>query len=113
MGVFTISKYLSYALCAAGLSRQVGGGGKVSQVGQGGVQGGAPLAQPLTPHLPLASLERTEAASHSLTVLDFSRMTKQPPATGAMVGHRKKRKKALAVPRGMTKEEYFSRLEHF
>ena len=90
----------------------MGGGGKLSQAGGGGVQGGAPLAQPLSPHLPLASLERTEAASHSLTVLDFSRMTKQPPTSGAMVGNRK-RKKALAVPRGMTKEEYFSRLEHF
>ena len=91
-----------------GLSRTVGGGGKISQLGP------APLPQSLSPHLPL---ERTETPSHTLSVLDFSSLNKQSPASSVLgtglTGHKKKRKKTHAVPRGVTKEEYFSRLENF
>lgn len=98
-----------------GLSRTVGGGGKVSQLGL------APLPQALSPHLSLGSigLERTETPSHSLSVLDFSSLSlnKHSPASSVLgtglSGHKKKRKKTHAVPRGLTKEEYFSKLENF
>ena len=92
----------------SGLSRTVGGGGRISGLGP------APLPQALSPHLPL---ERTDTPSHSLSVLDFSSLNKHSPAPSVLntglTGHRKKRKKTHAVPRGLTKEEYFSRLEDF
>ena len=91
----------------SGFSRKVGGGRKLSQLGP------APLPQSLSPHLPLSSLslEATQAPSNSLSVLDFSQITKQPP--GARTGLQKRRKKTIAIPKGLTKEEYFSKLENF
>ena len=90
-----------------GFSRKVGGGGKLSQLGP------APLAQSLTPHIPLSSLglESSQNPSHSLSVLDFSQITKQPP--GSRAGLQKRRKKTIAIPKSLTKEEYFNKLENF
>ena len=93
----------------AGFSRKVGGGGKLSQLGP------APLAQSLSPHIPLSSLglETSQTPSHSLSVLDFSQINKQPPGSRTGAGLQKRRKKTIAIPKSLTKEEYFSKLENF
>jgi len=84
-----------------GMGRKVGGGGYVSQVGQ------ATTAQNLSPYLPYSM-----ADTPTLTVIDFSRMTKHSSLPSAGATKKKKRKKTVAVPKGMTKEEYFSKIDH-
>jgi len=82
-----------------GLGRKVGGGGHVSKVGE------ATLPQNLTPFLP--------AETPTLSVIDFSRMTKHTSLPGFGGAKKKKRKKTVVVPKGMTKEEYFSKIDHY
>ena len=97
----------SLAGLEGGGARQVGGGGKISLTGQ------PPLVQNLSPFLP-GQLDTGHCPG--LSVLDLSQVTRhssQPNLPSSSLLNRKKRKKTLAVPRGVTKEEYFSRLEHF
>ena len=93
----------SLAQLGGAASRKVGGGGKLSL----GSLHQPPLIQNLSPLLPGEN-------SAGLSVLDLSRVTRTPslPASG-LNNNRRRRKKTLAAPRGLTKEEYFSRLENF
>ena len=85
------------------LSRKVGGGGKLSL----GSLHQPPLIQNLSP---LVGGDQ----SAGLSVLDLSRVTRTPSLpTSGLNNTRRRRKKTLAAPRGLTKEEYFSRLENF
>ena len=85
-----------------GMGRKVGGGGHVSKVGD------ATLVQNLTPFL-----SNPQEEGPSLSVIDFSKMTKHSSLPGSGTVRKKKRKKTVAVPKGLSKEEYFSRIEHF
>ena len=101
-----LARTLGSSLGLEGSSRKVGGGGKVSLTGQ------VPLIQNLSPLLP-GEMEATN--SPGLSVLDLGKVTRHSsqPSLPSTLLTRKKRKKTLAVPRGVTKEEYFSRLENF
>ena len=51
----------------------------------------------------------------SILVFDLSQLSKKSShiSTGSLPSHRKKRKKTIVIPKGMTKEEYFSKLDNF